>query len=351
MITHIAAERLSSQRLARPGSQNIEELVAWFGVVQAQDYPAAKWALALRMRGNVTGEAIERAFNDGRIVRTHVLRPTWHFVAADDVGWMLQLSAEHVHRRMGYAYRYYGLDPRTRVRAAESIERALGGGAHLTRRELGAHLHRAGLPAKGIHLALLTIYAELERIMCSGAQRGKEATYASLSARVKRLQALSRDEALAELTRRYFRSHAPATIRDFVWWSGLSAKDVKRGLEIVGAKDEAVGGCKYWRTSHVPSRRQSRSVVHLLPIYDEYLVAYRDHGAVPRNARASLGPALIVNGQVAGAWKPVVAGDTVTVDVTVDRRLTTPERNALEAAVDRYGRHVQKTASLVLKRT
>jgi hypothetical protein len=344
---------LSNQRLARPGSQNIEELVAWFGVVQAQEYAAAKWALALRMRGNATADAIERAFNDGRIVRTHVLRPTWHFVAAADLGWMLQLSAEHVHRRMGYAYRSFGLDPRTRVRAAESFERALGGGAHLTRRELGAHLHRAGLPAKGIHLALLTIYAELEGIMCSGARRGKEGTYALLSARVKRPQVLARDEALAELTRRYFRSHAPATIRDFVWWSGLSTKDVKRGLGIIGARDEPVDGRTYWRANRVASRRQSRAAVHLVPIYDEYLVAYRDLAAVPRvgGARYSLGPALIVNGQVAGAWKPVATGETVAVNVTVDRRLTRPERAALEDAVERYGRHLRREASLLLKET
>jgi hypothetical protein len=344
---------LSNQRLARPGSQAIEELVAWFGVVQAQEYAAAKWALALRMRGSVTADAIERAFNDGRIVRTHVLRPTWHFVAAGDLGWLLQLSSQHVHRRMAYAYRSFGLDPKTRVRAAGFFERALGGGAHLTRRELGACLARRGMNAKGISLALMTIYAELEGVMCSGARRGKELTYALLSTRVTSRPALARDEALAELTRRYFRSHAPATIRDFVWWSRLSTKDVKRGLEIIGARDEAIDGCTYWRANRVGARRHSGAAVHLVPVYDEYLVAYRDHHAVPRvgGARYSLGPALIVNGQVIGAWKPVVTGETVVVNVSVDRRLTASERDALDAVVERYGRHVQKSASLVLKST
>lgn len=353
MIQQIAAERLLNQRLARPASQNIDELVAWFGVVQAQEYAAAKWALALRMRGNVTADAIERAFNDGRIVRTHVLRPTWHFVAAADLGWLLQVSREHVQRRMAYAYRTFGLDPATRVRAASLFERALGDGAHLTRRELGACLERNRMKAKGISLALLTIYAELEGIMCSGAQRGRELTYALLSARAKSPRSPSRDEALAELTRRYFRSHAPATIRDFVWWSGLSTKDAKRGLEIIGAKDDVADGCTYWRSNRVPSRRQSPAAVHLVPIYDEYLVAYRDLHAVPRvgGARYSLGPALILNGQVMGGWKPVVAGDRVVVNVTIDRRLTTSERDALEHAVERYGRHVQKSSSLLVERT
>ena len=352
MITHIAAERLVNQRLARPASQNVEELVAWFGVVQAQEYAAAKWALALRMRGNVTADAIERAFNDGRIVRTHVLRPTWHFVAAADLGWLLQVSREHVPRRMAYAYRSLGLDSATRVRAAELFERALGDGAHLTRRELGACLERNRMKAKGISLALLTIYAELEGVMCSGAQRGRELTYASLSTRVESRPVPSRDEALAELTRRYLRSHAPATIRDFVWWSGLSTKDVKRGLEIIGAKEDVIDGYAYWRSNRVVSRRQSLATAHLVPIYDEYLVAYRDHAAVPRvgGARYSLGPALLVNGQVTGGWRPVVDGQTVVVNAIVDRRLTTSERTALAYAVERYGRHLEKATSLVVKK-
>jgi hypothetical protein len=158
------------------------------------------------------------------------------------------------------------------------------------------------------------------------------------------LQALSRDEALAELTRRYFRSHAPATIRDFVWWSGLSAKDVKRGLEIIGAKADVVDGRTYWRAKRAVSRQEPRAAVHLVPIYDEYLVAYRDHDAVPRvgGARYSLGPALIVNGQVAGAGSRSSPETTVTVNVTVDRRLTASERDALEDAVERYGRHLEK---------
>jgi hypothetical protein len=349
VIAHIAAERLSNQRLARPGASKVDELVAWFGVVQAQEYAAAKWALALRMRGKGTADAIEDALNDGRIIRTHVLRPTWHFVAAADIDWMLQLSSQHVHRRLAYAYRYYGLDSATRVRAAGVFERALSGGEHLTRRELGAHLHRARLPAKGVHLALLTVYAELEGVMCSGAQRGKDATYALLSTRVTRRQASSRDESLAELTRRYLRSHAPATIRDLAWWSGLSMRDVKHGLDMIGARDEVVDGHTYWRASRVPSRRQSPNPVHLVPIYDEYLVAYRDHSAVPRKAGFSLGPAVIIDGQVAGTWKAVAAGDDVVITVLIDRRLTTSERNALESVVERYGRHLEKPTSLVVK--
>jgi hypothetical protein len=347
VTTTIAAERLRNHRLARPGANAIEELVAWFGAVQAQDYGGATWALALRTRGHVTADPIARALNSGRILRTHVLRPTWHFVAANDVGWMLRLSAARVHRRLAYAYRYYGLDPATRVRAAGLFERALSSG-HLTRGELGAHLARAGLPAKGVHLALLTVYAELEGVMCSGAARGKEQTYALLAERVKQGLVLEGDEAVAELTRRYLRSHAPATIRDFVWWSGLTVADAKRGLEIIGAKHEAIDGRTHWRLGRVRPRAGSTRAVHLLPIYDEYLVAYRDRDAVPRleAPRFSLGPAVIVDGQIVGSWKAVASGDEVVLKVTSGRRLSATEHDALEHAAERYGRHLQKSGSL-----
>ena len=235
MNTRIAVQRLDNQRLARQGPRDPADLVAWFGAVQAQDYPAAKWALALRMPDGTTDAGIERAFNDGRILRVHVMRPTWHFVAASDLHWMLELTAPRVHRALTYGYRKLALDLATRNRAAGVIERAVGGGQSLTRAELGACLARAGVVATGVRLALLTAHAELEKVICSGPQRGKQSTYALLAQRAADPTRLSRDEALAELTGRYFRSHGPATIRDFVWWSGLTIADAKRGLEDVAA--------------------------------------------------------------------------------------------------------------------
>ena len=190
--------------------------------MQAQAYPAAKWAIALRMSDRATDAQIERAFNEGRILRTHVMRPTWHFVSATDLHWMLELTAARVHRALAYGYRQFELDVATRMRAASVFETALGDRQCLTRAELGAHLARAGLAAKGVRLALLTIHAELERVICSGPRRGTQATYALLASGTAKAVHLQRDEALAELSMRYFRSHGPATVRDFVWWSGLT---------------------------------------------------------------------------------------------------------------------------------
>ena len=347
-LSGIATQRLHNQRIARPGPAQPAQLVAWLGAVQAQEYAAARWALGLRMPDGATDAKIERAFNDGRILRTHVLRPTWHFVAAADIHWMLELTAARVHRALTYAHRYYELDVTIRTRAAALFEQALSGGQHLTRAELGACLARAGVAATGTRLALLTIDAELEGVMCSGSKRGTQHTYAHLVKRAPRARRLVRDEALAELTKRYFRSRGPATLRDFVWWSGLTTADAKRGLDMTGARNEAIDGYTYWTCGHAGVGAARNGLVHLLPVYDEYLVAYRDHHAVPRAtaSRGTLSRAVVAAGYVAGTWNAVRTPGGLVVEVTPQRPFTGRERHALREAGLRYGRFLKASISI-----
>lgn len=351
-MTHasIAAARLRNQRIEPVGPRDPVAIVQWLGAVQAQDFGSAKWALALRMRGAATDASIARAIDEGRILRTHVLRPTWHFVAADDIRWMLELTAPRIHQSLTFGKKYFGLTSAVNVRSATTIERALGAAGCLTRAELGDHLKRARLPFKGVPLALLTMYAEIERVICSGPRRGKQSTYALVAHRAPHAKTLVRDEALAELTRRYFRSHGPATVRDFVWWSGLTTADVKRGLDIVGARSTSVDGSAYWTVSRTRAD-EPPSHVQLLPVYDEYLVAYRDLDAVPRGAaRWGILPQVVVSrGQVAGVWKATRARDRVDLQIAAERRLTRVERAALERAVARYGRFHGVPATLRLR--
>ena len=281
MIEEIARRRLRNQRLAGTAHRSPEEVVAWQGAVQAQEYAAARWGLALRMTKRTTDGEIERAVNEGRILRTHVMRPTWHFVTPADIRWMLDLTAARVRQTMAHYGRREGLDAALVSRALGIFERALGGHQHLTRGELGQRLALEGVIAKGVPLALLTMYAELDGLICSGPYREKQLTYALLAERASASRRLSRDEALAELTRRYFSSHGPATVRDCVWWSGLTTPDVKRGLDINRARPETVDGLTYFSIGRISSGSRRESVVHMLPIYDEYLVAYRDRVAVP----------------------------------------------------------------------
>jgi len=353
----VAAQRLQSQRISKPGFRDPAALVAWFGAVQAQELPAARWGLGLRMPHGATDAAIQRALDEGRILRTHVMRPTWHFVTPEDIRWMLQLTAPQVHRRMALYNRHQGLDAATCRRATDVFARALRDGRSQTRAELGAELHRTRIAAKGVRLALLTEYAELEGVICSGPQRGKQITYALLADRAAATPALSRDEALAELTRRYFRSHAPATVRDFVWWSGLATGDARRGLEMIRARASAADGLTYWTLGPERDRGGVRKTVVLLPIYDEYLVAYRDREAVPHAAgkiadragrNVTFQHALVIAGQVAGTWRIAWRAGGVVVDVISLKRLTASEREAIAEAAERYGEFVAAPVSLAI---
>jgi hypothetical protein len=346
--------RLQNQRITRPGPRGAEKVVAWFGAVQAQEYGPAKWGLGLRSPPGTTDAAIERAIDRGRILRTHVLRPTWHFVTPADIRWMLELTAPRVHRIMSSYDRRLGLDADVMTRAAGVFERALGDHGCLTRREVGAHLQRAGLPSGSMALAHMAMYAELEGLICSGPRRAKQSTYALVAERAPSAARLQRDEALAKLTRRYLRSHGPATIRDFVWWSGLKAADAKRGLEMIGARQREVDGLKYWTVGHDPrSTPRSKGLLHLLPIYDEYLVAYRDHRVVPRPAYAlgNFQHALVVGGQVAGTWRLVARAKGLAMDVRTLSRLTAAQRRGLAQAAARYRRFLGVPVSLSVTRS
>lgn len=355
MNTDIALQRLDRQRITRGARRRAAQVVSWFGAVQAQEVPAAAWGLALRMPSGATREQILRAFDRGRILRTHVMRPTWHFVTPADIRWLLALTAPRVHRVMAPSNRGFGLDQATLVRAAAVFERALAGGRALTRVELGARLSRAGIAATGQRLARIAMYAELEGVVCSGPRRGRQFTYALLDERAPGGRRLARDAALAELTRRYFRSHGPATVHDFVWWSGLTVADARRGLEMIRARPSVVDGRTYWtaRGPALPPAR--RAPVHLLPVYDEYLVAYRDRHAVPHGpfagggaprSPAGLHHSVIVAGQVGGSWKPVPGADGAAIIVMPRTRLSGRERAALETAASRYGRFLGMPASL-----
>lgn len=317
--------------------------------MQAQEFGPAKWGLGLRMPRGITDAKIQRAFDAGRILRTHVMRPTWHFVAPADIGWMLELTAAGVHRRMAVYNRQMGLDSATFVRAAKICERVLRDGNFLTRRELGEHFTKAGLPGSGFRLGHLAMYAELERVVCSGPRRGKQSTYALLAERAPDGVRLSREEALSELARRYFRSHGPATLRDFVWWSGLTTPDAKRGLEMHRARTVVADGTTYWSLGRADRVRSGPRgpLVSLLPIYDEYLVAYRDRDAVPHGpamVRTAAGGymrfqhAIVIDGQVAGTWRGTPSAAGVQVNVAPLRRLTPAERRALAREIARYRR-------------
>jgi winged helix DNA-binding protein len=347
MNVTIAERRLRNQQIATPGLRRPADVVTWFGAMQAQEYEPAKWALGLRMPDGTANTDVQRAIDDGRILRTHVMRPTWHFVTPADIRWLLELTAPRIHRILSYYNRALGLNARTLTRGTAVIERALAAGSHLTRAELSDCLQRARVPVAAERLARVVMHAELEGVICSGRQRERQFTYALLDERAPKARRMSRDEALATLGERFFRSHGPATIRDFAWWSGLTTADGKRATEMIRARREMIDGLTYWTIGSSPRATARQQQVHLLPIYDEYLVAYRDRQAVPHGPSkiassstdsVTFQHAFVIAGHVAGTWRLTRSAKGIVIRAEALRRLNSAERSALTAAVQRFER-------------
>ena len=347
----LLVQRANNQRLTSSGFQSAVDVVRWFGAVQAQDFNAAKWALALRMRGEPSSEVIEDAFNDGQMLRTHVMRPTWHFVAPDDIRWLLELTAPRVNLRAATNYRKLELDGPTFKRSHRILVKALQGGKHLTRTELKKALNQSGIAADDtVRMAHIMLRAELDGMVCSGKRMKKQFTYALLEERVPPVKPLSREEALAKLTLRYFTSHGPATLQDFVWWSGLTAADARRGLASVDSeiRQTVVDESKYYCARSSVKAQPSAPSAFLLPVYDEYNVAYKDRqialGHDSKEPAVStwglLGPNVMLDGKIVGMWKATIEKNSLTLVVNAGRTLTRLERSAIAAAPQRYARFI-----------
>lgn len=318
------------------------DVVRWFGAVQAQDFGPAKWSLGERLPGSTDAE-VQRSFDAGDFLRTHVLRPTWHFVAPEDLRWLLRLTAPRVHATNGYAYRQAGLDDTAFAAAHALLTEALGGGAHRTRKELAGIAAAAGLPSTGFGLGYLLMHAELDGLICSGPTRGRQQTYALLEERVPPAPERDPDEALADLVTRYFTSHGPATTRDLMWWSSLTRADIARGVGLAGdrLRHEVVEGVSYWSGWHEAIPIQSPTV-HLVQGYDEYVVAFTeskhvlfgDVRTLPPDASIPNG-VMLLDGRVTGHWRRTSTKDTLLIEALLHRALTPAESAALDAAATR----------------
>jgi hypothetical protein len=341
----IVRQRLHNQHLLGAPFARPEEVVQWFGAIQAQEYPGATWGIAQRMDG-LTQAIIDQAYAEGAILRTHAMRPTWHFVTPADIRWLLKLTSPRVHAVNASYYRKLELEADVLARSAMALTNALQGGKHLTRTELAAGLEQAGImrPTDDrLRLAYLMMHAELEGLICSGAMRGKQHTYALLYERAPPASMLTREEALAELTRRYFTSHGPATIKDFAWWSGLSPTDVRAGLELNRSQLETarVDGQAYWFKPDAQTLPVAPPMAHLLPAYDEYTIAYKDHAAIldpdyRELVVVAFGIVIVIDGRIVGGWKRVIEKDRVLLTLDSFRDLTEAEQQALAQAVQRY---------------
>lgn len=313
-LSEIAELRHSSQQLAGTKFTTPVEMVSWFCAIQAQEYAQTKWSLGLRLK-QLTDIDIEQYLVDGRLLRTHLLRPTWHLVTAEDIRWLLKLTAPYVHAANAFMYRKLELNAAVFNHCNAIIIRSFHNGKQLTREAIHLELSKNKIEADGLRLSYIMMQAELEGILCSGARQGKQFTYALLEERVPPCSLKSHDESLAELTSRYFNSRGPATIKDFSQWSGISTTECKKGLSMIRSKliHETVDNEDYYFTEPQFTDGQHTLNCNLLPVYDEYIMGYKKRDAlfIYRN-NIEPAPALrfdntIIHGnQITGTWKRTI---------------------------------------------
>jgi hypothetical protein len=346
----VARDRLRTQGISHPVRGEPADVVRRLLAVQAQDYLGAKWSIGLRLKGAIDAD-VERAVNDGQILRTHILRPTWHFVLPEDIRWLLALTAPRVLAGNRPMERRLGLDSRTLDRAFKIITAELTGRRHRTRVELGAALVAGGVrPAAGQRLAYIVMHAEQVALICSGARRGKQFTYALLDERAPpglSAKPMARADALAELGRRYFGSRGPATVRDLARWASLTVVEATRAAEAArdGLATDRIAGREHFRSAEAPPRGRPNRRAHLLCIYDEYIAGYREreaiitpaHGKIITGRGAAVTNVVVIDGQILGTWSRTFGRDSAAITVDPFVRLTRTQQALIREAAKPFG--------------
>ena len=378
------AARMVHQGLWRPGATDVRDVVGGLVGMQAQEFQYALWSVAQRMSPDhpVTRAELLRAFDDGVLLRTHVLRPTWHFALPDDIRWLLRLTVPRLRRLMAYQDRQLELDAAELDRSRAVLSAAVDGGRHRTRKELVAGLESAGIATDGLRIGMLLMHAEYDKVLISGAMRGKQQTYAAFDERVPPGPEYSEDEALAELARRYVATRAPVTAKDLATWASLTLVQARAGLAALGA-DHAIGELD-GLTVHLGSGRQlvptgrlatepangeqtkrcpengrptngrqnsgnptsddEAPRVDLVQGYDEVIMSYSESRGLLTGGAASLPVpdrslylhAILVNGRHAGHWRHQFNRGSAVIDIQLLRPLSDREGAALDGAIRRY---------------
>lgn len=342
----IRLRRQHNQKLTESNFTKPEEVVSYLGAMQAQEYAMAKYAIALRMANSPTDDVIEKAFNDGAILRTHLLRPTWHFVARDDIRWMLTIAAPRVIASNGSMYRKYNIDDKLFSTCFKVIEKMLRDNNYATRDTIRTGLKKINIEGDSIFMSCIMMQAELTGLICSGPRQGNQFTYALIEERAPKAKQLSREEALRELCLRYFITRGPASVKDFTTWSGLTVKDAKDGLTMIAGKVDktTINDVDYYFPHIMPSGK--KEVSFLMPDYDEYGIAYKDRSALNNpeviKTASIFERAIIADGTIAGTWKRTIQKDSVQLDLDVFEPYKATD-TVIVKAVEDYARFLDKT--------
>jgi hypothetical protein len=345
-LPDIAISRLINQQIAKTNFQSAHNVVDWLGAVQAQDFAMAKLAVGLRFH-NSTEVKVNTAFDKAEILRTHLLRPTWHLVSYKDIYWMLELSAPRLKSLLKTRLKELELTEKVLTKSFNVIESALADKKSIARNQLVLELKKSKIRVDENRASHIFMQAELDGLICSGINNNNDSTYALLEERIPDKNKLTKEEALAKLAIKYFQSHSPATISDFIWWSGLNVKDAKLSLELV--KDHfnktQIDGMEYWYSNNFSLSDKIKKTIFLLPAYDEFIISYKDRKATLTSeehkkaisANGLFRPVIILNGKVIGIWKRLIKKDVLDVEVEFFNSQSVSIKNKIEERAEKLG--------------
>jgi hypothetical protein len=348
--------RLYNQLLASHQLKEPQEVVSWMGAMQSQSLDSAKWAIGVRLEDK-TVKDIDEALNTGKIIRTHILRPTWHFVSADDIHWMFDLS----NPRLKPIYRSYvkttGADELLIYRAIPFLEKVLMDDKHMTKKEINDVLQTHNILLDNVHLNMLIHYAEMEGIMVNGRLKGNKQTFTLLEEWVPRKETLHKEEALERLARRFFTSHAPATLNDFAWWSGLTLTECKQAIEMIKIDFvcEMVNGREFWMRNDVIIPPVSGDSALLLPPFDEFAISYKNRSELINETHYSkvmtkngiFSPTVMWKGEIIGLWKKTAQKGIPKIELSFFEKMPEKVQRLFEPEIKRLEQFYKLDVSLI----
>lgn len=352
-FTDIPHIRLHNQYLSQPEFTDPVDVVRHLGAVQAQEYLGGMWSIGMRMK-NATEPDVEKAVEAGTILRTWPMRGTIHFVPAEDAKWMVQLMAGRVNRKMESYYRKVDLTERVFDKASDLLVNRLEKDKAVIRPDIYRMWEESGINTKQTRGLFIIGNLAQKGLICFGPKQGNQPTFVLLDKWAKKHNKLEGEEAIAEMALRYFRSHGPAQLHDFMWWTGLTMTETKSGLELLKGKlvEEEIDGIKYWSTPIDDFKIEKSPKVYLQQPYDEYTVAYKDRSAISSYGNSMMRDdikfysIIVLDGQVVGFWKRTLSKDKAKIEIDTFRKLTSEEKSALEVAVKDYGKFIGVDASL-----
>lgn len=356
----ISKIRLISQQISGPKFESVRETLNWMGAIQAQDFSMSKWAVGIRLI-NSTDKVIENAFERGEILRTHLLRPTLHLVSAENIRWLLNLTAPGIKARLKSRQKELDLTESLLKKCNRIIRDSLKGENHMTREELVAILTKAKVPLENQRAYHILVNSELDGITCSGRLKGGKQTFALLDERVTKTKDLTKEDALKKIAGIYFSSRGPATLKDFIWWSGLSVTNAKNALEIAKPDlvSEKIASEIYWLSNPITYSKNENISVHLLPAFDEFLISYKDRTAsapliYQKKTFSDNGifwPTIVINGQVMGLWKRTIKKDKVIFETKLFEPINKSIQNKINKQSELFGQYLDKKtgSNLIIK--